>query len=300
MLGRKLILMPCRALLISIGFVTVLGGCAHKPSAANGDTTGIALSARNRLPNTDNGLEIRRWTVQTRPSLIAPTIARYSDPSAIEPAMASRLSRNGFSLARIPIDQLGSLLNDLGGATVDANEWHGQVPQWRSLEMRLVPPGGQALAIDGRVRRFDRGEFNLFMRSWTVQMEYGPTMHVEIVPEHRLPQINNLRRLLGEQTQSGEGFAGASLDLLLESGYGFIVWGETPQAPAPHKSDAQRRGNIGAFDSVGPAVSPPPTLGELLLAPERTPPSRDILILIPKIAPELFVPTNLTTIESDH
>jgi hypothetical protein len=270
------------------------------------------------LTNTENGLALRRWTVIDQPGRIITALAKHADGQAADEPTLARLQRNGFRLVRLPLDELEQTLAEMGGATVDANEWHGQAPQWRAIGARSVESSGRAVAIDGRVRRFDRGDFRLIMRSWTVQMETGPAVHLEMVPQHVRPQANNLRRLLGEQQQeSAEGFGGAAIDLQLEDGFAYALLGESPgtdwKAEAAEAgrnkgmvipksvSGGARVAGKGPDDATGPEATMPLTLGELLLAggdsavgagAMRT---RSVIVLVPKIAAELFPADQIRT-----
>lgn len=266
----------------------------------------MTAAARNRLTNTENGLELRRWTVMEDSQRLAQALAKHVDGQAIDEPTQLRMKRNGFRFLRVPADQLETLLNDLGGATINANEWHGQVPEWRSLADEPVRPGGRAVAIDGRVLRYEYGVFRLMIRSWTVQMENGPIVHLEVLPQHHNPQTNDLRRLLKEGTEPVEGYGSMALDLQLQSGYAYVLLGESPQMDWPgveaamaaaHNSGgasasakpAARTGKVGPSESIGPQVAAPLTMGELLLCgADRTPRTRDVLVFVPKIAPDLF------------
>src|SRR5262249_53351473 len=161
---------------------------------------------KRRFANTDNGLELRRWTVLNDADRMRRALNKSASGEAIDAATQARLQRNGFRVVRIPEDQVDQLLMDLGGANVDSNEWHGQVNDWRALTDRPLDAGGRAVAVDGRVSRLDHGSLRLLVRSWTVQMEDGPRIHMEIVPQHHRPQARSLKRLL-EGTQEKERIA---------------------------------------------------------------------------------------------
>ncbi len=273
---------------------------------------------RERLTGTNNGLEIRRWTVLDGGNTALNVIAQHAEGAAADQAATERLRQNGLRFVRVPAADVDVIVGELGGATMDRNEWHGQVLDWRSLREQQIDGRGMAVAIDGRVRRFDRGEFRLLVRSWTVMMEEGPNLHVEILPQHRLPQVNNMRRLLGEKPEdAGEAFASIALDLQLQSGFAYVLVSESPtidwpqldtlapavargmattsdviepSAPAAAPPTTATRPRIGPDDSVGPEAGAPRTLGEVLLPVNNNPPAREILVFVPKIPEELFPP----------
>jgi hypothetical protein len=284
-----------------------LNGCASI-APKSPPTTEASTARLNRLTNANNGLEVLRWTVLDQAGRVRDNVLKYADGSAMDEPTQARLQRNGFRLVRIPAERIESLLADLGGATIESNEWQGQVHEWRSLLDRPVETAGRAVVVDGHVRRAERGEFRLLIRSWIVAMEDGPRMHFEMLPQHHRPQANNLRRLLGEQKQQQvDGFAAAALDLQLEPGYAYVLVGEAPLTEwAGHASTAStnspsalpprfsRTPRVGPSDVFASDGGTPVTLGELLLPLDRQPPTRGILVFVPRIAPELFISSPLT------
>jgi len=298
------------AVLIACGGF-MLAGCASKPTSATqsastpGSTDGLSPAAaalRARLTNTENGLEVRRWIIADRPQTIAQTMVKYAAGPAADAATLRQLKRNGFRFVRIPAQNIDSLLADVGPAIYDATEWHGQVVEWRSLVDRPVETQGQAVAVDGMVGRYETGEFRLMIRSWNVQMETGPHVHFEMTPRRRLVQANSLRRLLGEEGDLEQSFASIALDVQLEAGYAYVIASESPQIEWPgldgesgeaRQTPVERSSRRRGMMDVGPEAAPPPTLGELLLAPPSASKSRGILILVPKIAADLFLPEQL-------
>lgn len=280
----------------------VVVGCASAPTpSATND--GVALAARkNRLANTDNGLEVLRWTVLDHPNRLQTTLLKYANGEAVPAPTAERLQRNGFRMLRMPADQVEALLAELGGATIESNEWQGQVHQWRALLDRPVETAGRAIAVDGHVRRYDRGEFRLLVRSWIVPMEDGVRMQFEMLPQHHRSQTNNLRKLLGEQQTQVDGFAACALDLQLEPGYAYVLVGEPPQAkwiapgaeaapdqPAAIPPRFARTPRVGPSDLFANEEATPLTIGELLLPRAAKPASRGILVFVPKVSPDLLL-----------
>lgn len=286
-------------------FVCLAGGCASKSPSESAVQLGAASSGATgrRLASSDNGLELQRWTVFDKPGQTMQALLKHADPPAVDEATQLRLKRNGFRFVRVPLDQLEALQIDLGGAPVNVNEWHGQVPEWRSLQDRPLDGRGKAVAIDGHVERYDRGEFRLMIRSWSVQLEDGPCVHLEALPLHQQPQASGLRRLLGEESPIGKGFGSMALDVQLQAGWAYVLLSEMPQVdwPGLDAPDQPPRGSpsnaakamvrapkYGPGDVSGPDAPAPLTMGELLLPLDRDPPTRSLLVFIARISPEQF------------
>jgi len=280
-----------------------LVGCGSDPAPTK---EGEPLSAqqsealRNRLTNTNNGLEVRRWHVQEDATRLVDALGRHMEGSAADELATERLQRNGFRFVRVRLDDLEAVLADLGGANVDRNEWHGQIPEWRPLIERPVDRQGQAVAIDGRVRRFDRGQMRLMIRSWTVQMEDGPAMHLEVLPRHQQPQPQNLKSLLGETGPTGEGFGNMAIDLRLEDGWAYVLVGESPNQRWPDQQSGvtaikpaapARASKTGPMDVAGPETDVPMTMGEFLLGARSAEARRTVVVFVPRVPKELFIPS---------
>lgn len=286
--------------LISLVCLLALQGCASKtPSTPTVDSESAeAIALRNRLTNADHGLEIRRWNVPAQPAQINAALAQHADRVAADAVISERLQRNGLSFVRVPLASLEPLLVDLGGSNIDRNEWHGQIPEWRSLLARPVDREGQAVAIDGRVRRFDRGEMRLMIRAWTVQMEDGPSMHLEVLPRHHAATTATLLSLLGNDEPQGEGFASMAIDLQLEAGWAYVLQGESPLTLGSTRVDgtgarpaaSPRRSQTGPIDMAGPEAAAPPTMGEFLLGTSTAAPSRPLMVFVPRVPESMFIP----------
>ncbi len=334
--------MPRIAPALMIAVALVVSGCASEQKGDAKDAGANASSPegrpnlpsaevlRDRLTGINNGLELRRWTVVDAPDRVMNVLATHADGAAADQDMVDRLKRNGLRFVRVPSSEVDALVAELGGATVDRNEWHGQVYDWRPLMEQPIDPRGIAVAIDGRVRRFDRGEFRVLIRSWTVQMEDGPYLHLEVLPQHRVARANDLRRLLGEKpADAGEAFATLALDLQLQAGFAYVLVSESPEidwpemdrpaevnaalqdqddanaagadaardadrvatgAEAPPQAVRPRPSRVGPPEAIGPEAGAPMTLGEMLLPLSESPPMRQVLVFVPKIPAELFPP----------
>lgn len=303
----------------ALALLAILSGCAPKASkpVVNEDPlqkslTSVSSSSavtktststvpRSRLPGTDNGLEIRKWTVADQPDRFLTTIAKNMHGSAVDPDTQARLERNGLRLVRVPIDRLDQLLADLGGASLDLNEWHGQAVEWRSLQQRPIGSAPRAIAIDGNVLRFEGGRMAFNLRAWTVQMEDGPCVHMEMLPRFEYERLSESRGLLSNQPDAKfEAYPSMALDVQLRPGFAYVLFGEPPQAqwpentpseemPAPSAPPPPKR-NVGPMDVTADEGAAPVTLGEFMLMGDRQPPMRGLMVFIPRVAPELFAP----------
>lgn len=251
---------------------------------------------RHRLTGTDHGLEIRRCTMPPGSGALREALSAFVDGDAADLATLQRLDRNGLQFVRVPMDRVDALQAALENISVAASEWHGQAPLWRSLLERPIGPLSRALAIDGRVRLFDRGVVRLNMRAWTVLMEDGPRMHLELVPEHRIPRPQDYRHLLGQPGEAGETLATAALDILLDSRYAYVLIGEASKQSLPSSADRNASGpgaagRVGPVDFAGPQAQPPSTIGEWLLQADAPADGRLVLIFVPRIPMSMFPQT---------
>lgn len=291
---------------VGSGCATGSGPTPDGRSGALGDRASLALAKGpwKRLARTDNGLEVRQWMVADDPARLASALMAHRSGEALEAPLRERLRRNGFRLVRLPVGRLDELLADLGGTRIHATAWHGQVPRWREVIHRDVPPAGRAIAIDGRTQRYEGGSFRLMVRAWTMQMEDGPFLHLEAMPQYRPPAPGD----------PGEWLDSLALELRLEEGFAYVLTGESPHVPWPRRDDEEPAGAgreprdhdpndpnnpppvraepgfRGPSERFGPEGVPPTTVGELLLAGEGGRAGRGILLLVPKVAPHLFPP----------
>src|SRR5262249_55043954 len=109
------------------------------------------------------------------------------------------------------------------------------------------------------------------------------------------------RSLLRDHSESAvESFPSMALDLQLQPGFGYVLFGEPPQtrwpgsnaeiaAPAEPAATGSRR-NVGPVDISADQAVAPVTLGEFMLMGDGRPPMRGMMVFIPRIAPQLFPP----------
>ncbi len=301
-------------LLIAAGLLTACEPVAPAPGsspASDGAPSLRVAPGARRLFNSDNGLEVRNWVIMERGPRIAAAIASFGQPALVDASAEASLRRNGLRLVRIRADEFESLLASLGGASVDATAWHGQVYRWRELVQYPIGPPGMAVAVDGRVRRFARGTFRLMFRSWTVPMEDGPRLQLQLLGQFDRPQQEPFRRFVTDRRVTGEVFHSFAFQIQLEVGFGYALLYESPDidwsfGPADQQDTtaepvaAALNGPVSDLEQVGPKADAPPTFGELLLRTDTRPPKRRVLVFVPKFPPHAFPPDTVGAARGGH
>lgn len=282
--------------LLSLAAATFVG-CGEKIASQHGDDSiqhalgAVGNSAASRLTNTDNGLHMRSWIIDDRAPVISAVLAPYAVESPLDPQTAERLRRNGMRFFRIPLEEVETVLRDLGGASMDVSSWHGQVFEWRDLVRRNIAANGQAVAIDGRVRRYEAGAFLLVFRAWTMATEDGPALHLEFGGRFEEPKTaTGYRRLLGDE-QRGTELLSLSAEARLERGWVYILtceapastWSADPASPAAPLAPSAGPADFGAGPDAGPAAAPPRTVGEVMLRGDSGRPTRGLLVFEPRL-----------------
>ena len=257
-------------------------GCVARSTVTTHQTpsTPSADNAFDRMLNPDNGLLIRKWVVSDNSDRISDALSRYADGQVLDTKTDESLRRNGLRLVRVRADQTNDLLGALGVGPSDVAAWHGQVVEWRELYRRPVSGPGATLAVSGRVRSIPAGEVRLMGRSWTVLMEDGPYLTLELLPQLRRQQEPSLYRLLGDTDRDGEILKALAIEVELESGYVYVLTGERP---AVEWIDVPG-------DPAGPNVETPDTLGEFLFSQRTEPKLRTLLVFVPRISDRLLRP----------
>lgn len=262
---------------------------------------------RSMLMNDENGLEVRQLVVADDPQRIAEVMAPYvnaheqrRETRAMDRATAEKLRRNGFRLVPVPVNELDALIVELGGAVLDMSAWHGQMYRWQDLHSIAVGSEGRTMAVDGRVRRCYGGHLRLMARSWVVQMEQGPRVQLDVVPQH-LRSESQYHRLLGQTSTDAESLTSLAMHMLLQDGYAYVLTCACPQHDwheHKHEDDEVEsdeavaetgRTSRGAM-VMGPDVKPPMTVGQLMLSSHGSRANRGMLVFTPRIARELFPP----------
>lgn len=282
-----------------------LAACAAPSSP---EPIAIGSDAVARLTNTDNGLELRRWTVREDPELIARTLLSFGEQDWLDAADRERLSRNGLRIVRVPRETIAAMEEALGGAAMSLQAWHGQALDWREIDERDLGGRRRAVFIDGRPQRFDQGKLQLVMRGWTLPMEDGPRFYLELVPQHVMP-VRAPARVIGRQaSMRATPMPTIALSALLEDGYAYVLIGESPQAvweevPSgepqdPATTEQGRNSTAGPPDVTGPVASAPLTVGQLLLTHSGDRPMRELYVFVPRIPAEQF-PRGVSQVKSE-
>ena len=295
--GRPLL--AAAMILVILGAVAV--GCATKQRVPPVTTPPSADNVLDRMLNPDNGLLLRKWVVADNTEQIGTALMRYQDGVLLEPAEEDRLRRDGLRLLRVRADQLEDLLGELGVGPSDVDVWHGQVLEWRELHHRPVVGPGAALAVAGRVRSVTPGRLRMMGRCWTVLMENGPYLSLQLLPQLIRPPSPSLYELLGDSDLQGEVFKRLAIEVELRPGYAYILTGEAPaiswngpSEPQSEEGDSAARG-----PAAGPDTETPDTLGEFLFSSRAEPPLRTLLVFVPRIPDRLLQPYRVGGVASE-
>lgn len=270
--------------IVAVLIAVTCAGCVakHTVTTREGTPTSSADNAFDRMLNPENGLLLRKWTVSDNAQRIGEALTRYQDGQVLDARTGEMLGRNGLRFVRIRADQADDLLGELGVGPSDLAAWHGQVLEWRELHHQSIGGPGAAIAVSGRVRSIQPGQLRLMGRSWTVLMEDGPYLTLELLPQLLRPQGPSLFQLLGDVDLQGEVFDGLAVEIELRPGYAYILTGETPADPAS-------AGDAGD-DRAGPDADTPDTLGEFLFSERTGLPLRTLLVFVPRIPDRLLRP----------
>lgn len=314
------------AALSSAALVASLAGCSGDGQASRSSGPGRPLANFHRaiqeLTSTDHGLEVITWNYDANAAPIGSLLAASADGAALDRDALRRLRNHGVRLVRVPIANLDALRDEMGEPSMSMSTWHGEAVNWRSILERPVPEQGIAVAMDGRVRSFRSGKFRIMLRSWTIQMEDGPVVHLELLPQYVEPTMEK-RRLMGQTVEfRGEHFQSMVVDAPLEAGYAYILTGEAPAVDwlvadsefessadsSPIETDQSTSG--GASDDepqddirfpssgAGPVVDAPHSFGEQLFLFGGLRQRRTLLVLIPRVPSELYPPELRSTAQA--
>lgn len=263
----------------------------------------------NDIFGPKNGLLIREWTIEDNPQRIALAMSKFGLEELLEESQREDFRRNGLRLVRVWAEDIDPLLKAFDGASSNTAAWHGQVYNWAELLHRQVKAQPIAVAVDGHVKRYKNGTFRLMLRSWTVSMEDGPRLQLQLLPQFDKPQRVSIRGLRADRSVKGEVFRSFSVETLLEAGFVYVLTYASPQAiweigkkPGDNKPQGNTASNdaegttesgsavIGGFGIAGPGTILPPTYGELMCRTAGRFPTRRILVFEPTFPLELFPP----------
>lgn len=240
----------------------------------------------HRLVNQDRGLQLRQWIVADDSDAIRRAVQTHGQPADIGIEARQRLERNGLRMITLPTEAVEPFLADLGGTTLDVDAWYGQVFTWQELHATRVSDLGQAVAVNGRVRRYVDGRWELAFRGWSLSMEDGSKIYLQVVPQYQ-PAGGDLRRLLEPARAAARPVPSLNIEMLLNGTEALVITGAAPdEAWTDDLAEAETDdpGTDSDSDPMGPVLERPPTLGELLLVSrETTPPTRGMLVLVPRL-----------------
>ncbi len=285
--------LTCAAALIGVS----TGACAPEatdplkplPPATTAEEQASAILDRPRAPGEDNGLEVVRWSVSDNETLLRRAVGRYAVRDVPLGATVQALERHGFRAAVIRDEDLPRFLIDVGGTTRAVAVWYGQVPGWREVTRTMLESPRVAM-VDGRAERLRPGWLRLMVRAWTVPLEEGGVLEVQVAPQlvGDTSEAAGLQPTLATRdTLRGTLWPDASLHLELPRDTALILLSaparvdeeEDPEGPPERPDDP----------GVGPLVELPPLLGELLLTDyEAKPPRRSVLVLRARLPDILF------------
>ncbi|MSQ89932.1 MAG: hypothetical protein EXS01_00860 [Phycisphaerales bacterium] len=266
----------------------VVGGCAlSEPLAGSADGSANDPSQpissgplkRVTLPVDDgvtDGIAIIQWQVIDAPAVISDFFQAHPFTETSRQSQEA-LARNGIRVAQIAYADLPTALDELGGTYANVRVWLGQATNWNQLGSLQIR-GSLAVVVDGSTRRLAAGTLQLLLRGWTVPLETGAATDIEI-----LPAFLGGGSVPGARATQRELFSSAGIFAALPRGSALLITG----LPPGMGDAASTRG-----PSAGPPVSPPPTLGELLLTNGNTESSalrlHPIVVVIPLVSARHF------------
>jgi hypothetical protein len=312
---------PVWACLAGAGLTALGIGCADSArvdgggGALAGDAAGGSVRIRpgGLMPGLDRGLRSWQWRV-AEARLTAPlgdilaSVAVTPPPGAgASPELEARLARNGLRLLAVPRASIDRLRALVAAPAMQVETWHGEAVDWRALAL-VRPPGDSAAVVIGeRVRRYPEGSFRLAARAWTMRMEDGPHLQIELRVDHVATRRD--RGLLAGRVRSitrpvddlvVELAAPADLAWIIVAAPIDEVW-PAPGTPLDGGPRADVAGRTTADEdepaptppgaaarTIGPPVIPLPTVGQRLLAGQADEGLREMIILEPELPAVLF------------
>lgn len=296
-------------ILMIAALVCVIGCGSKRSSAEKSKAFSNASATYENIFGSKNGLLIRVWVIQDNPQRIAAAMSKLGVEEILSEKQREDFRRNGLRLVRVWAEDIDPLLKAFDGASSNTAAWHGQVYNWSELLHREIKAQPIAVAVDGHVKRYKNGTFRLMLRSWTVTMEDGPRLQLQLLPQFDKTQRRSIRGFQTDRSVQGEVFRSFMVETLLEAGFVYVLTYASPQAvwEIGEASDNEKSRDAASIDDgdnssdstvvakngigvAGPGTILPPTYGELMYRTGGQVPTRRILIFEPTIPLELFPP----------
>lgn len=259
-----------------------------KPVALTPAEQAEAVLDRPRAPGEDDGLEVARWSVANNEVLLRRALGRYARRDVALGVAATTLERHGLRAAVLNEEDLARFLIDVGGTTQAVAVWFGQVPAWRELGRTLFESPRVAM-VEGKAERLPAGWLRLMTRAWTVPLEEGGYLDVQVAMQ-LLSDKSDVSGLLNRDVLRGRVWEDAGIHVELPRQTALVLVSAPPESP---EAEEDPEGPPPRPDSPGsgPVVELPPTLGEFLLTDvEAKPPRRLVLVLRALLPDILFAP----------
>lgn len=309
--------------LLAASAAVTLGACeatpvdARKPSppAVTPVEQASAILDRPRAPGEDDGLEVVRWSVADNEPLLRRTLARYALRDVALGTTTEALERHGLRAAVIPEADLSKFLIDVGGTSKALTVWFGQVPSWREAARTMFDSPRVAM-IDGRAERLHAGWLRFMVRSWTVPLEEGAVLDLQVAPQ-LVADASDTSGILNRDVLRGTLWPEASIHAELPRNTALVLLSAParreedeadPEGPPRTKPSASGTGAGSGLGSgagsgwgggVGPAVELPPTLGEFLLTDLEATPHRRLLLVLRARLPDILFADPVTPLPAE-
>ena len=301
---------------IFVAAAACMAGCTSPASTSGAASSMAAEQSAAPTPHPmgrEHGLAVRRMRVADDAALMAGALARYADTSPLSKELTERLDRSGLRVVLVPLTDLERVLSELGGVSIDRTVWHGQATTWRPLVERTIS-GQDVVGIEGRLRTFEAGTMRFLLRGWTLMMEDGVHLYVELLPDFDQTRSNEMDRLFARPQFEGERFLSLHTELLLDPDHACLITVEQPGATwkvaesdaagavrserdrgegaaedgdAPDRAREPARGGVPMTGAgPGPDYLPPRTLGEVLFRAEGRLRGREVVVVMPRMAPD--------------
>lgn len=300
-----------RQALLAAGAAVALGACEatpvdeRKPSppAVTPAEQASAILDRPRAPGEDDGLEVVRWSVADNEPLLRRALARYGLRDVALGTTAEALERHGLRAAVIPEADLSKFLIDVGGTSKALTVWFGQVPSWREAARTMFDSPRVAM-IDGRAERLHAGWLRFMVRSWTVPLEEGAVLDLQVAPQ-LVVDASDTSGLLNRDVLRGTLWPEASIHTELPRNTALVLL-SAPARREEEEADPEgpprtrpAEGGAGSGTGVGPAVELPPTLGEFLLTDLEANPHRRLLLVLRARLPDILFADPVTPLPAE-